>query len=240
MDGLARMAGGGGSFRLGGRTRRVYPLRLKHWAEIENYLLFTSPTNPLAEYTRVATKLDERMRARLVENIDRDLRESKARRVIKIDEVMTWISHAEGIGYTAWCCLRDCNRDCESLEEVQSLLADEEREVIMEFVRLRDQISGTDMLASADWPNPEAGVRPERLKRRREQQAKQFVPWRKFFYVTSHNTGLSPEAIAEMTLYQAKVYMSKPEDFGTAPGGGGEGSTGHVGEMVPITSRRGG
>lgn len=240
MDGLARMAGGGGSFLLSGKTRRVGPLRLKHWAEIENYLLFTNPTNPLAELVSVGPKLDDRMRARLIENIDRDLRSSKARRVVKIDEVMTWIAHAEGIGYTAWCCLRDFNRDCEYLEDVQALLAEEERATILEFVRLRDQISGVDMLANADWPNPEAGVRPERLKRRREQLAKQFVPWRKFFYVTSHNTGMSPEAIGEMTLYQAKVYMSKPEDFGAAPTSGGEGSTGVAGEMVPITSRRGG
>jgi hypothetical protein len=240
MDGLARVAGGCGSFLLGGRTRRVGPLRLKHWAEIENHLLFVNPANPLAEMHRVAGKLDDRMRERLTQHVNTDLRSSKARRVVRIDEVMEWISHAAGIGYTAWCCLRDYNRDCESLEETQALLAEEDRRTIIEFVRLRNQISGIDLLASADWPDPEAGVRPERLKRRREQQAKQFVPWRKFYYVTSHNTGLSPESIGEMTLYQAKVYMSRPEDFGAAPTGGGEGGTGVAGEMVPINSRRGG
>lgn len=223
------MAGGGCGFRIGGRTVPVGPLRMRHWAEMEQRLLFLRPTNPIPEVAKVVPMLDDPALAeRLIETANADLRSDKARRVVKLSEMMGWINEPDGLAYSAWCCLREtAGPDFSSLEQVEGALADLDRHDIMEFARLRDQISGTDLLANADWPDPNQGVRPDRRERRRQQAEKVFIPWRRVYVTLAYNCAFGPEVIGEMTFYQAKVYMSKPEDVGVSTGdGGGGGSAG--------------
>lgn len=217
MDGLARMAGAGCSFTINGKTRRVDPLRLRHFGEIEHLLLFHRPANPSREVGKVLPRLEiinQKLAEDLRERAIADLRKDKGARVVREDELFTWAYTAYGLSYTAWCCLRESPPGCIYLEDAMEILSKMDADDLIEFVRLRDQISGIDLLASADWVDTFANVRPETRKRRMASSRKQFYQWRRNFYAWGINCGYTEESIGNWTLYQARVYSTSEEDLG--------------------------
>lgn len=217
MDGLGRVLGCPAPCWLDNATWLMQPLRLRDWGTIEQHLLFHDPGNPLRDLNRAAGQLqdDPELAQHLLELTRADLRSNKRRRTIGQKQVMAWIGTPEGIVLSLWLCLRhNSNQRFHTLEGVERCLSELPQRSLEELVRLRDQLSGTDLLASSDWIDPLEGVRPSRRAKRLKMLDETFIPWRTNCYTWLIDAGVTPEVIGNWTLYELKLYTSSRDDLG--------------------------
>lgn len=186
---------------------------MRDWGEIEHFIMYNMPSNPLRDHNRVLHKIDdEQVSAMIRERMNAYLRSSARCRGLSIQAVMSWINTAEGVSYTAWQMLRH-NKGLEERTKTDELLL-RINEGLLEWIRFRDQISGIDLYAACDWPDPLGGVRAANKKRREQYMMKEAFNWRKMYFIIGQNFGFGPDVVNEFTLYQAHMYTSDPKDIG--------------------------
>lgn len=199
MDGLSRVMGSAVPVRLDGRVALLWPMRLVDYGTCENLLLSreTTPLQLLAEGSH------RQMPGPMFDRLYREAyRETARSNQVSRHRLNEWLDGPEGLCYSVWLGLR---RDMPSwgfaeVERAIRLLDDSGRRTL---ARLRDQASGVDLLATADWP----------LRDRDESPVKP-ICWRRVYRMMIEDAQISSLSIPELTIYQAYLILCDKDSVG--------------------------
>jgi hypothetical protein len=205
----------------GGRTWLAEPMRLWALASAEQFCLIHRE-HPLDRVSRTLEALAGRpsLAKHLSDMATADMRRDRKTRMVQVAELEHWLETLPGVAYSAWCMLSKVNPACLCLEDVEAHVETMSREELSRFCRARDMAAGMDVLASLDWrgrADDEKLVRPERLKKRREEEARRgpkYIPWRRIFRFFATEYGWGPDQVGMLTFWHVKLYTAEEAELG--------------------------
>jgi hypothetical protein len=207
MDGLARMLGADGYAEIGGVPVMVRALTLGSFATIEGYLL-RKRMAPLTALNRVQ---GESRRSPLFQDLVKraiqDAQKDKSLRVIRTDELRAWLDTREGIGFTGWLCCRKRHPVFTSPQAAWTYF-DTHHDDAVEFVEVRDQCSGIDLMSSMDFPVPINF----RTGKPVEQPRFKFIPWKTHIKSFASAWNWTTSQVSRLTLYALHLYLQEDGD----------------------------
>ena len=222
MDGLCRVISPAAWVRLSGRLFWCRPLDLNAFACAEQQLLVErrTPVDRAEECLAFAlTKGDEatgevwaevRKRALATVQKDRDWR------VITWDDMFRWLDTRHGLAFSAWYCLgRGARAATEFTDPVKSLTmlrGQAGKEFAGAFRRARNIVSGIDLLAELDWPEPALKCHPRTGTRAEDVRKK--GSWRATLHNLAQGAHWTPQQLGKLTLYHLRVYSMELDDKG--------------------------
>lgn len=160
----------------------LYPLRVRDFGSIETYLL--------SKRLEILDHVSDRKRLKSVNHVT-------------AEEIEDWLYTIEGHCFSLWLMLRGTK----TLPQVEKFIEGSSSDDLMSLARLRSFLSGTDLLASADWPKL-----PEEFKSDEDSGGGNDVSWRLYIrqIIEYLYPGLTLEEVGNWTLYQLKM-MACPE-----------------------------
>ena len=185
MEGLSRAVGAGIPHFILGEMRMLYPMRLCDWGALEQWIL-----------SQRSESLDVAVTARraIGPEVAKVLRE-EVRSIGRVsnEEFNAFVSTDFAIHLSLWMCLRFSV----PFEECQNVGRDDAKE----FVRVRDQISGVDIMSSFDWkPDFDEDDNPTK-------ETKGWLATIKSI-AEAWCPGLSPSQIGELTFHNFRILTS--------------------------------
>lgn len=214
MDGLSRAIGAGAPVTLGGKTYKASPLSLEDLGFLENAILLARG-NPVDDVLKASRGSSDSARAEMVKRAMRDMKKDRFSRIVKVDEFDEFLATPAGVELSLWLCLRQSHRSIEFLEDARDLLSRCSEDELVEFVRIRNRISGLDFFASMDWPDPLDNIRPEVAERRRKEAATKYrlAPWRLNFRKLKE-AFVGERDMRCLTFYQWRVLTTDESELG--------------------------
>lgn len=189
------------------------PITLAGWSEIEARILYTRTDNLSRWY------IEESAGAKEAETIKRfhaeamkGLRSKRDRRTVRHAEAVQWLETDHGKAYSLWIAMRS-NRPFRTFGRWGRRYDKLSPIALRDLVRMRDQLSGTDLLADADRPDLMEGVRPRKRRQREEALATAFTNWRKVLPFVAKHYQISPTEIGRMTLHSFNEMVVEMNEY---------------------------
>jgi hypothetical protein len=205
----------------GGRTWLAEPMRLWALASAEQFCLIHRQ-HPLDRASSALAALAGRpaLQKHLFDMAYSDMRRDRRTRMVTVTELEHWLETLPGIAYSAWCMLHRVHERFLCLEDVEAQVEAMQPAELTAFCRARDMAAGMDVLASLDWrgrADDEKLVRPERLKKRREEEERRgprFIPWRRILKFFATEYGWGPDQVGMLTFWHVKLYTAEESELG--------------------------
>lgn len=205
MDGLCRAVGGRVDIRLQNRTYFLRPLTLGDLASAEFHLL-AKHQNPVerAERALQNSALPPGVRQTILERAEDEIRYDRSHRVVRADDVLTWLLGAAGRTFVAFHLLekrpgKPRFKDWDQARRWLATLTDAERR---ELSRRFEMVSGFDVLSRLEWPEHGPGV------------SGRYVPWKKLAKTLIEAYHFDAAQLSGLTLTQVRVLMTPLEELG--------------------------
>jgi hypothetical protein len=203
MDGIGKVVAACAPVPIAGRTYLLAPLTLARIGAVEQHLLDLR-RHPVDMIEPALAAAGDGVLARLLYlEAYEEIEANKLHRLIPFDDFRAWIDTADGVAMTAWLCLP--GGPFPALEDAEAWVMRASRAEIKRVIRVRDLVSGFDLLSRLDWPlQPDSGG----------DAAGRFIPWKKLFRVLIDEHHWTPAMIGELTLYQVKLLRAREVELG--------------------------
>lgn len=214
MDGLSRAIGAGAPVTLAGKTYLSSPLSLEDIGVIEHTMLLERGS-PVDDVLRECRGRPERLIVDMLDRAKREMKRNRFLRIVKVEEFEEYLSSDEGVDLTLWLCLRKNHRGVEFLEDAKAIRKKASIEEVVNFGKVRNRISGIDVMCMLDWPDESESIRPEVAARRKMQEASSYrvAPWRKNFRRLKE-AGVAEADLRSLTFYQFRILTEDEEALG--------------------------
>lgn len=207
MDGAARALGCACPITLQNTTYLLEPLTIGRLGILEAHILAQReyPTDCLLQMHN-ASKV---MVQALYERALADLRRDKLSRIVTVHDLNAYLFSDEGVVMAAWLCLRPNHPDVfATYQQTHAILLDASEQERFYMLRVRQMVSGLDLLARLDWENesPQQPLKKSDIYRP--------TSWRKLIRDFAEGLFYSLDDIKQLTLYQLNIYTSDKKALG--------------------------
>jgi hypothetical protein len=191
----------------GRRPCYVKPLTLRVLGMAEAWL-FLRERNQLDTALDLAERpyMTKPAREKVVAMACEDMRRYKELRLVPLDRMQHWLGTVEGAGFTLHHSLGYCCPEVGDVGRAVEFVRHAPDEFTRAFLRVRDAISGFDLLSSFDWPTTRVVERPT--------DKTKYFPWKRIFRFFAEEYGWLPDQVGTLTLYLVKEYTCAEKELG--------------------------